>query len=381
MENSYLHKKCALCPDTLTKENLTREHIIPNSIGGRRKTKGFICNECNNKYGKTWEAVLANQFLWFSLATGIKRERGESPNLLIKTVEGEELLLRHDGTMTPAKPHYEEQEDENGKVNIQIQVRTKEEARKIVKGVARKFPSVDVKAATENILVQQTYLDSPLAMSLQFGGPDGGRSMVKTALALASEYGIDNNKCEKAINYLKNEEVLPPFGLCYTIDLVENRPQQEIFHCVAVRGLPEYGKLFAYVEFYNMARIIVELSDRYDGEDVYHAYSIDPTTGLEIDIQVNFDVDKEILQAIIDGDGMPLEKYTEAANYVLPIVLKKNDDRERNRVITEATQFAFESLGVLPNENLPPEKHQEFVNLMMEVITPFIAAHMKNRFN
>lgn len=377
----YLYKKCALCPDTLTNENLTREHIIPNSIGGRKKTTGFICNKCNNKYGEKWETVLANQFLWFSLATGIKRERGESPNLLIKTVEGEGLLLRHNGTMTPAKPRYEEFEDENGKIKIQIQVRTKEEAKKIVKGVARKFPSVDAKTATENLLIQQTYLDSPLAMNFEFGGSEGGRSMVKTALALASEYGIDHNKCEKAINYLKNEEVLPPFGFCYTIDLVENRPQQEVFHCVVVRGLPECGKLLAYVEYFNMARIIVELSDRYDGEDVYHAYSIDPTTGLEIDIQVNFDVDKEILQAIIDGEGMPLDKYTEAANYVLPIVLKKNSDRERNRVVTEAVEFAFEGLGVHPNESLPPEKHQEFIDLMMERITPFIAAHMKKRFN
>jgi hypothetical protein len=381
MKNSQFLKKCALCPDVLTKENLTREHIIPNSIGGRRKTTGFICNKCNNDYGRKWEAVLSEQFLWFSLATGVKRERGNSPNLRIKTVAGDELLLRHDGTMAPANPTYLEQKEESGTVKIQIKVRTEEEAKHIIKGVVKKYPSTNVKAATDNLVVEQTYLDSPLAMNFQFGGPNGGRSMVKTALALASEYGVDHNQCEKAIDYLKNEEALPPFGFCYTMDIVKNRPQEEIFHCVAVRGLPEHGKLFAYVEYFNLARILIELSDRYDGEDFSHTYAIDPTTGSEVDVQVDFDVNLDVLHAVIDGDGMPLDKYTEVANYVLPIVLRKNFDRERNRVVTEAARFAFERLGIKPDEALLLEKYQEFSAILMERITPFLAAHMKNHFN
>jgi hypothetical protein len=381
MKNNQTIKKCALCTNLLTKENLTKEHIIPNSIGGRKKTKGFICNTCNNDYGKKWEAVLAEQFLWFSLATGIKRERGTPPNLQIKTTAGEELLLRHDGTMTPANPTYIEQKEENGKIKIQLQVRTKEEANHIIKGVIKKYPSLDAKAVMENFVVNQRYLDIPVKMNFEFGGQNGGRSMVKTALALASEYGINHNECVKAINYLKNEDVFPPFGFCYIVDIVENRPQEEIFHCVAVRGLREHGKLLAYVEYFNMARILIELNDKYNGEDFYHSYAIDPTTGTEIHIDVNFNIDKEVLQKIINDDEMPLDKYTEAANYVLPIVLKKNFHRERNRVFTDAAKFAFEKLGVKPDDSLPPEKYQKFSALIVERIMPFLTAHMKNRIN
>jgi len=380
MKKSEPEKICALCPAILTAENFTREHIIPNSIGGRKKTTGFICNTCNNDCGKKWESVLAEQFLWFSLATGVKRENGNSPNLSVKTVEGENLLLRHDGSMTAAKPTYSEQE-ENGKIKIKIQSRTKEEARKIVKGVVKKYPTVDFNESMDNFIVEQSYLESPLAMELQFGGPDGGRSMVKTAFALASEYGISNRKCEKAIDYLKDSEVTPPFGFCYTVDLVKNRPVDEIFHCVAIRGLPKFRKLLGYVEYFNMARILVELSDEYDGDDIYHSYSIDPTTGIEADIEVDFNVDIEILKAILDGDGMPLDKYNEAANYILPIVLKKNFDRERNRVVVDAAKLAFETLGVEPDQNLPQEKNQEFINILMEQIKPFIIANLKNKFH
>ena len=374
-------KTCALCPAPLTDENKSREHIIPNSIGGRKKTSGFICDTCNNNCGKTWESVLAEQFLWFSHAVGIKREHGSPPDMRIRTVLGEELLLRHNETMTTAKPTYVEQEGEDGKINIQISVRTEEEAKRVVKGVARKYPSVDAEAATANLVTTETPLDSPLSVNLQFGGPDGGRSMVKTALALASEYGIDHTKCEKGISYLKSDDALPPFGFGYTVDFVKNRPQEEIFHCVAVAGLPKLGKILAYVEYFNVARILVELSDLYDGEGFYCSYAIDPTSGVEVDIQVDFEQDQAVMQEILDGDGMPLDKYTEAANHALAIVMKKKFDHERDRVVADAAKFAFEKLGVQPGGSLPAEKAQEFSALIMEKLAPFLAAHMRSRFN
>ncbi len=378
MQNNRSHKTCWLCSDALTEENFTREHIIPNSIGGRKKADGFICSTCNSKRGEDWDAVLSEQFLWFSLATGIKRERGDTPDLSVETAAGEKLLLRSDGTMTVAKPTYVEQEKEDGKIQINMQVRTEREAKRMLGGVARKFPSADVKSAAEKLVVERSYLDSPLTMSLVFGGPKGGRSMVKTALALASECGIEKNQCEKAINYLKDADASPPFGFCYSVDLVRNRPQGQIFHCVALRGLPERRKLLAYVEYFNWARILIELSDVYDGEDVHRTYAVDPTSGLEVDIQIDFDVDSAFLNAAIQGDGMPLEKYIEAVNGVLPVVLARSFDRERNRAVIEAVKFAFEKLGVKPGEACPPEHFQEFSRLVEERLEPFLTAYKQS---
>ncbi|MFB0827305.1 HNH endonuclease [Chromobacterium violaceum] len=380
MHDSSIGKKCALCSTPLTRSNQTKEHIIPHSIGGRKKTKGFICIACNSAGGENWEVVLANQFLWFSLATGVKREDGDHPNLLVNTTEGEKLLLRHDGTMVPAKPHYEEQDSENGNVKIQIKARTTDEAKKMIKGVARKYPSIDPNIATKDLLTQESYLDSPLEMSLQFGGPEAGRSMVKTALALASEYGVDHEECGKAVDYLKNAEAPPPFGFCYTVDLIVNRPLDDIFHCVAVSGLPKHGKLLGYIEYFNTARIIIELSGDYGGKEFHHSYAIDPTTGIELDIQVNFNVQIDILNSIINSDGMPLDKYTEVVSEVLPIILKKNFQREKDRAIAAAMKFAYERLGVKPDEDLSLEKYEELLAIIREQLTPFIQAQTKNHF-
>ena len=69
---------CALCNVEIAEQNDSKEHIIPNSIGGRKKVKGFICKDCNNKSGREWDDALAQQFNPLSLLLGIKRERKKS---------------------------------------------------------------------------------------------------------------------------------------------------------------------------------------------------------------------------------------------------------------------------------------------------------------
>jgi HNH endonuclease len=371
-------KKCSLCLNLLTEENLSREHIIPNCIGGRRKTRGFICNTCNNNFGQNWEKVLAEQFLWFSLSVGIVRERGESPDLKVKVVDGSELLLRNDGALTLAKPSYSEKQQEDGKIKIQMSVRTEDEARKLAKGVQRKYPNSDLQMALGNMVTEQRYLDQPINVNLQFGGPLAGRSMVKSALALASAYDVDLGLCAKGLAYLKDLdlEAPPPFGLCYAHDLVVNRPTDSIFHCVAVAGIPTVGKILGYVEYFNFARIVIELGDGYTGEAFYHSYSIDPTTGVQSDIQVDFSKVLSDLEKATSANSYDLGEFKQAANYILPIVLKKNFDRERTRVVESAAHFAFQALGVKPGEALDPSRAREFAAIMTEKIMPFLMAHI-----
>lgn len=376
-----MKKQCSLCPNLLTEENLSREHIIPNCIGGRRKTAGFICKTCNNDFGQEWESVLAEQFLWFSLSVGVARERGESPNLKVKVVDGSEFLLRNDGSLTLAKPSYAETPLEDGKIAIQVSVRSEDEARKLAKGIQRKYPKSNLQVALDNMVTEQTYLDQPINVNLQFGGPSAGRSMVKSALALASEYDVDMGLCGKGLAYLKDrsDDAPPPFGLCYAYDLVVNRPANSMFHCVAVAGIPSVGKILGYVEYFNFARILIELGDGFTGDAFHHTYSIDPTTGVESDIQVDFTSALLDLERAISANSYDLDQFKKAADYVIPIVLEKNFDRERTRVVESAAHFAFQALGVKPGEALDPSHAQEFAAIMTEKIMPFLAAHLVGR--
>lgn len=120
-------------------------------------------------------------------------------------------------------------------------------------------------------------------MNLDYGGPFFGRSLVKTALAFSSKENIPHELCDKAINYLKNlvDESKAPYGFFYLRDLVRNRPADKLFHCVAVLGDPQKRRLIAYVEYFGLARFIVNLSSDYSGERIKSIYALDPTSGLQ----------------------------------------------------------------------------------------------------
>jgi len=194
--------ECALCETPITDANDTKEHVIPNSIGGRKKVTGFICISCNTKSGDDWDSELAKQLNPLSLFFGISRERGEAPSQLFETTGGDRLRLNAEGSMDIEKPDYKEIPVETG-VQINIKARSMEEAKKMLAGVKRKYPQVDIEDLLENAQVKSSYSPDMLKFNLCFGGQSAGRSLVKSALAVAFSSGINPKTCEQALSYLK----------------------------------------------------------------------------------------------------------------------------------------------------------------------------------
>jgi len=373
-------RKCALCPDTLSAKNKTKEHIIPNAIGGRKKAFGFICNGCNNKLGENWDADLAKQLNWFCLAVGINRERGESPKQIVQTIEGDKYWWLNDGSFTPEKSSYSE-EDLGGKIKINLKAKTIEEAKQRLKGIARKYPKFDVEKALTELEVITNYLDSPLHVSLSLGGPNAGRSLVKTAFAFASECGVPHAQCEKALEYLLNPEAEAfPFGFAYLSDLVEGRPKDRIFHCVSLHGDPKKKRLWSYIEYFGIFRIVVLLSERYAGPFRNEIYTIDPVDGGRVAVRVNPQISEEEFSALMNGEGFDQEKHKAAADYALPIILNRSTSRSLERSVKEGFDHAAKQLGIKENEIIPKEKAAEFTGFMMEKISPCLEHLVRREF-
>lgn len=366
------NQKCALCDDPLTGKNISKEHIIPNAIGGRKKTTGFICNRCNNKRGEKWDADLAKQLNWFSLAVGISRERGEPPKQLVQTVEGEKYWLLSDGTFTPEKSSYSVDDSGDG-VKISMTAKTMEEAKQRLKGVARKYPKLDIEKALNELEIKTDYLESPLHVNLSLGGPNAGRSLVKTAFAFASACGVPHQACEKAIEYLLDETREDiPFGFSYLSDFIQTRPSDKVFHCVSLHGDPKSKKLWSYIEYFGIFRVVVLLSDKYSGEYKNEMYSIDPIDGSSVGVKIRKDVAAEELELIWSGNGYNPEIYKSAGDYAIPIVLKRGQSRSLERSISDGFHHAAKKLGIKEGEIIPKEKAREFTALMMEKVSPYI---------
>lgn len=367
-------KECALCDLEITDETDSREHLIPNALGGRRKVQGFICASCNNASGESWDAELAKALNGLSVLFNIKRERGKIPNQRVNTTSGDELTYPAEGPMFPAHPTFSETSNESG-VEINIVARSMPEARRMMKGVKKKYPQVSLDDLIESAQGVSKYPSDFVHFSVSFGGPLAGRSIVKMAMCLAVCEGIAPGECAVAREYLRNEEAEACFGYFYSRDLVANRPVGMPFHCVAIHGNPQKRLLVGYVELFGVQRSVVCLSDDYQGEKISAEYAIDPTSGETLALDVKLRLSREELVASYEYEKIPSGSIEQAFSSVLPGALKDAEDRERSRVASRAVDKAFELSGCPEGGVLTAEHISKISQVLAEEMEPFVSRY------
>jgi hypothetical protein len=343
--------KCALCDAPLSAVNDSREHIIANALGGRRTASGFICKPCNNTSGHRWDAALAKQLNSLSLFFAIKRQHGDPPAQEFATASGGAIRVGPNG-LAPIKPTVTRKPIETG-TNIQVVVRTMAEAKEILSGLKKKHPQIDVDAILASATPNRTYLDEPLKFDLAIGGPDAGRSIVKSAFALAVASGVSPSDCDEAKRYLASGED-GCFGYYYERDLLETRPANTVVHCVAVHST-HGGLLLGYVELFSGFRMVVCLATAYSGQPINAVYSIDPVSGSELDVAVSLNFSQEDLKDIFAYQRIPDGAMAQAMGEVIPIGLKRSFEKERTAVINRAVAYAWSKLDAEPGSLLTPE--------------------------
>jgi hypothetical protein len=365
------NNECALCDVEITDENDTNEHVIPNAIGGQKKLSGFICKPCNNQSGDEWESDLAKQLNPLCLFFGISRDRGDVPSQQFETTGGEKVSLNADGTMDIAKPVYKESQHEAG-VNIHISARSTKEAKKMLKGVKRKYPQANLEDLVSNAEERSFYPSDMIKFNLSLGGEMAGRSIVKSALALVVETGVPAKDCEHAREYLTNSEGEACFGYYYEKDVVTNRPEGIPIHCVYVKCDSNSQQILGYVEYFGVQRMVMELSSNYSGKDFQNIYAINPMTGDILELNIDLQLSPSDIQESYNYKKIPEGSVEDALSRVIPTGMKLSVEKEKDRVLNSAVQYAFKNCGVKEGEVLTEEHMKKVSSLVYEKLEPFL---------
>jgi len=307
-----IDKVCFLCNDTLTQDNKSNEHIIKNSIGGRRKVKNFICDNCNNETGHTWDKDIDTYLGEFSaLLFDIKRQNGKIPskhildsNTSIKYQWSATNLIQ----ITPTHTF-------DGKT-LKIMAKDKQSIQQYESKLKREN-KIPTNATSSKEKVKKETSSIAIKTLLKFEIPDSksnfSKSVVKSALALLSDHNYSTlQTCKLAKNFLStaNPSILRFY---YSHDPIINRPFATPLHTVYIFN--EESNLYAYIELFSTARYKIHLSDCYnDKENISIQYSIDPTTATELNLNFDFDFDhsEEIYPALIQKNlikEMNFSKY------------------------------------------------------------------------
>ena len=144
------------------------------------------------------------------------------------------------------------------------------------KTIERQGLSLDVETFIAGASSGTRYLQEALPHTIGSGGADGEKSLVKSALALLFEAGVDPNLADAATSYLTQDEAPTCVFPYYKTDLVSPRTQGMPLNCVHVRGDQASGTLLAYIEIFGFLRRVIRLSDKYDGEAFEHCYVMGP---------------------------------------------------------------------------------------------------------
>ena len=365
---------CALCQTLLTRENNTREHVIPNALGGRKKVRNFICKRCNDKTGEKWDSEITAQLQPLCTMLDIVRERGDNQSLSVETVSGRKLTLNPDGSLTIAKPNFDRRTN-NGKTHVAIQARSMDELEGMLIGMKKEFPELNIEEVMTEASLTQDYPHEPIHIPFSFGGQLAGRSIIKTCLALAYEAGLTIDDCENAKDCLLSGGQLC-FGDYNVSDPIVNRPANIPLHCAYVCADPESGKILGYVEYFGFQKMVVCLSSDYGGPVRERSYAVNPLTGEELDTEVVLNLSAEDIPAIYDYERWDCERAKADLGKVLTICREIDRDRAIRRAVEEAIEYACVQMGLGDGDILSDEKISEFSNYAFEKIAP-VALRLK----
>ena len=350
---------CLMCGEEIPPELDSREHLIPEAIGGRRQISGLLHRKCNSDAG-VWDAELARQLHPLSVMFEINRQRGKTPPIRAVTTADEHITIWPDGTLMHTRPIVERTLMDDGAVNYHIKARTEAEARSLIRDLKRKFPQLDEGAVFGQVESQDSYLAGTVIHNLGIGGEIAGRSIVKSCAAMAAYSGIDWSRCTQAIAYIRNSDARPCFGYYNQKDLVSGRVDGTPMHCLGVSADPSSGLILAYAEYFGLHRAVACLGEGYDGPPIRAAYALDPIDGSELAVEVALPFSRSDINEIYEYRRYDPALMKASGDAVLGPLMRRNYDRERERAIGRGVDRGFRECGAKEGDFLT-EEHVQFI--------------------
>lgn len=268
--------KCYLCNEELSGDNITNEHIIPESIGGSITSNKLICSVCNKTTGHLFDAEFAK--LGGFLAIQYKINLSKSKFQATEVGTGARLKITSGFKVSRLEPVINKS---NNPVWVQHpdKKRAIEELRRIVKEL--NDPDFEVKniyfetiKSEEDKKIDFIY-DRDIEPGLLL------RSVCKTVINFYLFRSGNPEDCSPLINYLKQETGV---NHCWFLDLNISKTHftESINHILLVRGERKNKMLYAYFEMFGETGFLVLINGQYKGSDLNLDYTYDPRRKTEI---------------------------------------------------------------------------------------------------
>ncbi|CAM4449663.1 HNH endonuclease [Paenibacillus tarimensis] len=359
---------CYICDIKLTKDNETEEHILLNSIGGKLKSKKLMCKDCNSRFGSDIDHQLSKQLNPIANLLDIKRDRGEPQNIKGK-YRDREVIIEPGGKIKWARPYIEK-----GEKVIHIEASSVGEATKVLKGLQRSYPEMDIEKALHNHKKGKKYLES-VTIGLTFGGIDIKRAICKMAVNYFVDKGGDPSVIKHLLPFIESKENCDSIKYFYPRREVFYKEAEEILHSIVLIGNAKTKCLFVYVELFNEFKFVVTLSNDYDGMELYESYHYNLVTNEVVIYDAPLTISPRELKQYC-SDDIDESKFRER----MKLLFQRIDKVTVSRRIHTITQNAMDEMVA----KFPPDKYPVFTTEMISFLSQKVAQEFvlsfQNRF-
>ena len=278
MQENNMNKKCYLCGTHLVKENMHKEHVIQNAIGGTLKPDDILCISCGTDLGKEIDAPFNEMFKSISSRLDIKTDRPINKSL---TGSLGNIEVNWDNfKVTPRKPfHVYDEENEH----LTIFAHPKR-APHYERGIRKEMDGLVIAKTT---IVTDMSQYGEVCFPFELNNKAFKRGLAKIAAGFASYHGIQRTNLPLVIDSCKNsimEDILvipyfPSSPIERFVEISRLNIDSEFPHHSLLLFTEKFGtnnetskKLICYIELFGTFQHYILLNDDFKGDDVYEWY-------------------------------------------------------------------------------------------------------------
>ena len=290
---------CVLCDAELAGSALTFEHVIPESLGGRRSTDQVLCRDCNSRTGHEWDAQLAKQLLPFAQMVFPNGHRSGPKQRRIGDSQGNSLILKagiRGGAEHPQSRIRQVGDKFEMTISVPSRQRAVQEIRRLVK--EGKLPE----GRKEEIIqgIQREEIETRIMFS-EVGGV-GGEAVWNSWLKSMATAGVLGGLTRRdMLSALESLRGCGPAAPMFPIRKSCIRPSGQVpipiwRHCVHVEADEAEHVIWGYTEFFGTFNAIAQIGIGYRGQSLEWTYCVDPVTGDDLSgaVQVDLTIAKSV---------------------------------------------------------------------------------------
>ena len=286
-------QRCVLCETLLVGEARTREHVIPASLGGKRRTVKALCRQCNSTTGHAWDAELERQLRPAALLVfphdhpcGRKQRR-------VADDEGNQLILKG-GIRGGAEGPQIRIKTVADRTELHISAPSRQRA---IQEIRRRVKASELPADREEEIIasierEETTTRVEFTEVGGVGGPVAWNSMLKSMVTAGLLGGLTWLDMLSAVLLLRGSG---RGGPCLMFRDSPVRPSGAAHipvwrHCVHVETDMEERLVWGYVEYFGTWCAIAQIGKCYLGQPTSWTYCVDPVTGNDLTEAVQVDL-------------------------------------------------------------------------------------------